>query len=172
MEKEIKLEFLNHNELDAILKTYQTFEGKHEQRSALSACIVEDFDFSGIELSDLFAISSIFIRCKFINSNMYGTVFDESKFIDVNFKGANLGQTNFYQVEAINACFDNTNCGSAEFDEANLSGATFRNANLRNSSFTDCDLSNTVFDGADLKYVSVGKNKEDGTRWQNVKNWD
>lgn len=171
MEEKTELRYLTCHELNTILKTYQTFEGKHEQSSALSSCSIEDFDFSGIDLSGIFAIGSVFTRCKFVNCDLYGTIFDESKFIDTDFTGANLGKTNFYQVDAKSVCFDSTNCGSAEFDEADLSGATFRNANLGGASFVDCNLTNVVFDGADLKYASIVKNIEEGTSWKNVKNW-
>ncbi|MBR8828181.1 MAG: pentapeptide repeat-containing protein [Gomphosphaeria aponina SAG 52.96 = DSM 107014] len=169
MEKKIKLD---HNTLNSILEKqclYHTSEGKLGKLADLSAYIIEEFDFSQMHLSDIIAIGSVFIRCKFINCELYGTIFDESKFITVNFKNSNLGKAQFYGVEAKNACFDDTNCSSAEFDESNLSGATFRNANLRGTSFTDCDLSNAVFDGADLEYASIVNNIEYGTSWKNVK---
>ena len=99
MKEKIEPKFLTHDELNSIVKTYRTFEGKHEQSSALSACIVEDFEFSGIDLSGVFAIGSTFIRCKFINCDLYSTIFDESKFTNVDFRGANLGKVEFYQVK-------------------------------------------------------------------------
>ena len=96
MEEKIELRFLNRKQLNSIVESYQTFEEKLEQRSALSACIVEDFDFSGIDLSNIFAIGSIFIRCKFIDCELYGAIVDESQFINADFRGANLGKANFY----------------------------------------------------------------------------
>ena len=94
--KKIEPKFFTHDELNSIMKIYQTFEEKLEQRSALSACIVEEFDFSGIDLSSIFAIGSIFIRCKFIDCELYGAIVDESQFINADFRGANLGKANFY----------------------------------------------------------------------------
>ena len=167
--KKIEPEFFTHDKVNGILETYQTFEGKHEHNSALSACIVEDFDFSGIELSDILAIGSTFIRCKFIGCDLNTANLSKSKFIAADFSRANLCKANFYRVEAKNACFDRTNCGGAEFDEANLSGATFRNVDFGGASFVDCDLSNAIFDGSDLTYVSAGINRLDNTSWLNVK---
>ena len=173
MKKKIELEFLTHTKLNSILEkqsVYQSSEGKIGGLADLSAYIIEDFDFSGIDLSDITAIDSVFTRCKFINCELYGAILSKSKFIDVNFRGASLGKVDFYRVEAKNVCFDNTNCSSAEFDEANLSGATFRNANLGGASFVDCDLRDAVFDGADLTNLSTGgNNKLDNTSWSNVK---
>lgn len=169
MEEKIEINFLTHAEINAILETYQTFEGKHEHNSALSACIIEDFDFSGIDLSDIFAIGSTFIRCKFIGCDLNTADLSKSKFTETDFSRANLCKANFYRVEAKNACFDNADCGGAEFDEANLSGATFRNVDFGGASFIDCDLSNAIFDGSNLTYVSAGINKLDNTSWLNVK---
>ena len=95
MEEKIELRFLTRNEINSILESCQTFEGKLEHRSALSACIVKDFDFSGIDLSSIFAINSTFYRCKFVECDLYSTIFTKSKFIEVNFTGANLGKTEF-----------------------------------------------------------------------------
>ena len=172
MKEKVKLEFLDRAALNFILKQQSIYlaSGRKIGESAdLSASIIEEFDFSGIDLSSIFAIGSIFIRCKFINCELYGAVLDESQFINANFRGANLGKTNFYQVKAKNVCFDNTNCGSAEFDEADLNSATFRNANLNGASFVDCDLSNAIFDGAKLTNLSTGgANKWNNTSLLNI----
>ena len=169
MEENIEIRFLTHRELNSIMKTYQTFEGKHEHNSALSACIVENYDFSGIDLSDIFAINSTFVQCKFVGCELYTADLSKSKFIAVDFKNANLHKVEFYRVEAKNACFDDTNCSGAEFARANLSGATFRNANLNGASFVDCDLTNAIFDGAKLTWLSTGgNNKWDNTSFLNI----
>lgn len=172
MEEKIKPRFLAYDSLNSMLEEhyiYQTSLGKLGKRVDLSICVIEDFDFSGIDLSNIFAIGSIFNRCKFRNCDLYGTIFDESKFIGADFSGANLGKANFYQVVAKNACFDNTNC-AAEFDESNLSGSTFRNVNFGGASFVDCDLTDAIFDGADLTDISTGgDNKLDNTSWFNIK---
>ena len=172
MEEKVEPTLLNRESLCSMLEkqlAYQASEGKLGQRVDLSVYIIEDYDFSGIDLSSIFAIDSTFYRCKFVNCDLYSTIFTKSKFIEVDFTGANLGKTEFCRVKARNACFDNTNCGSAEFDEADLSGTTFRNANLNGASFVDCDLTNAIFDGAKLTWLSTGgNNKWDNTSFLNI----
>lgn len=172
MEGKIELEFLTYDKLKSILEkqsTYHISKGKQGKLADLSASIIEDFNFSKIDLSDIFAIGSVFIRCKFTECEFYTANLSESKFIAADFRGANLHKTEFYRVEAKDACFDSANCSGAEFDEANLTGATFRNANLGGASFVDCDLTNAIFDGARLTRLSTGgSNKWDNTSFLNI----
>lgn len=169
-----KLRFLNYDEVTRMLERhalYNKSNGKEGKQADLSACRIEDFDFSKHDLEDVaHARESIFIRCNFSGCDLYSINFNDSELIEANFRAANLGKADFSYANASNACFDEANLGSAEFARTYLHGATFRNANLGGASFVECDLTNAVFDGADLENASINDNIENGTSWAEVKN--
>lgn len=172
MSNQLELEFLSHDSWHQILAAHNRYTesgGKEGQIADLSAYEIEDFDFSGLDLSSINARGSVFTRCRFIGCDLYGVNFNDSSLVSSDFRESNLGKVEFYNVDASGACFDNANMGSAEFYQANLRGATFHGTNLRGSSFSDCDLTNAIFNGANLEYASVTNNKEDRTSWADVK---
>lgn len=169
---EIKLKVLSNEAVRCILEEHERFKassGKQGRLADLSVYCIEDFDFSGLELSSIKACASVFVRCCFVGCDLSGSCFNDSKFIAANFRNSYLWKAEFYNVEAKDAQFDNVDAGSAEFDQTNLVGATFRGANLRGASIIDCDLTNAIFDGADLENASVVNNIGSGTSWKNVK---
>lgn len=164
---------LSHDELRRMLaehERYNVSEGKEGQQADLSGYLVEDFDFSGLDLSDiLHARVSVFTRCRFVGCDLYGVSFSGSSAIGADFREAILVKAEFYEADVSGACFDGAKMVRAEFIEANLRGATFRHADLHNSTISKCDLTNAIFDGAELEYSALRDNKEEGASWINVK---
>lgn len=172
MSSQIEVEVLTHAALRDILaehELYKKSEGKQGKQADLGAYIIEDYDFSGLNLSEINARGSVFTRCRFIGCDLYGTYFSDSSLVDTDFSDAMLKKAEFYDADASGACFDGAKLIRAEFIGAKLRAATFRNADLHSATISDCDLTSAVFDGAGLEYAALRDNTEDGTSWANVR---
>jgi uncharacterized protein YjbI with pentapeptide repeats len=172
---ETDLEKLDLNELKHILKDhalYNATNGKEGKQADLGSYIIENADFTGINLSSINARGSIFKRCSFVDCDMYGAYFNDSSIIESNFRNAVLIKVEFYGVNVIDTCFDNAKMSKVEFIEAELINTTFCNADLHSATISECVLTNVVFDGADFTGAAVTETKEDGTSWINVKGRD
>jgi uncharacterized protein YjbI with pentapeptide repeats len=173
--KEYEPKPLSNAELQSILeshKLYNESSGKEGQLANLSAYVIEDAEFSGLDLSEVQARGSIFIRCRFVDCLLYRVYFNNSSLISANFRGALLSKAEFFGANASGACFDYAKMNQAEFIEANLRNATFRNAELIGSIISECDLTGAIFDGANIEHAGIADNTEDGTSWVNVKGYN
>lgn len=125
---------------------YLATQGKQGEKADLSLYIVEDYDFSGLDLAEVHFYASVFLRCRFVNTALYYTSFDSTQAPGGDFRGALLAKATFYQADLRGACFDGASLTSASIMESDLTGASFRGAELNSTSFTDSDMTDTVFD--------------------------
>ena len=163
---------LSHEKLYQMLlehDTYNSSEGKNGELLNLSGYIIENFDFSGRDLSEINARMSIFLECKFICCDLYHSYFNNSSLIKADFRNSTLSKAELNEIDATDACFDSAKISSAEFMDSNLRQATFRHADLYDAIISDCDLTNTIFDDADVTGAAISDNQEDNTSWKNVK---
>lgn len=140
---------LSHEALRHILEEHAEYvatQGQQGKEAGLSLYIVEDFDFSGLNLAQVHFYASVFLRCRFVNTDLYYTDFDSAKVPGGDFQGAMLAKSIFYEADLRGACFDGASLTSASFLESDLTGATFRRAEINSTSFTDSDLTDAIFD--------------------------
>ena len=72
--------------------------GDEGEFADLSNLKIENFDFSNCKLSGIHAHNSVFIKCRFYQCDLYGSVFKDSVFMNIDFEQANLGKTEFYSL--------------------------------------------------------------------------
>lgn len=140
---------LSHEALRCILEEHAEYvatQGQQGKEAGLSLYIVEDFDFSGLNLAEIHLYASVFLRCLFVNTDLYYTDFGRTQAPGGNFRGAMLAKATFYKADLRGACFDGASLTSASFLKSDLTGATFRRAELNSTSFSDSDMTGTVFD--------------------------
>ncbi len=140
---------LSHEALEHMLEEHAKYvatRGRQGKEVGLSLFIVEDYDFSGLDLAQAHFYASAFVRCRFVNTDLYYTDFDSAQAPGGDFQGAMLAKATFYQADLRGACFDGASLTSASFLESDLTGATFLGAELNSTSFTGSDMTDTVFD--------------------------
>ena len=166
-----KLEIIDHESLRRLLEKHDLYKksgGKSGEMVDLSCYLIEDYDFSGMNLSEIHARSSVFRRCRFVGAKLFGIHFNDSCIAESDLSEATLVKAELINTDARGACFNAANMCRAELVDTNLSGASFRGADLSCSTISGCDLSNTVFDGADLKSADLANNNEHKTSWVDV----
>ncbi len=140
---------LSHEALEHILQEHARYvatQGQQGKEAGLSLYIVEDYDFSGLNLAEVHLYASVFLRCRFVNTDLYYTDFGHTQAPGGDFRGAMLAKATFYQADLRGACFDGASLTSASFLKSDLTGATFLGAALNSTSFSDSDMTDTVFD--------------------------
>ncbi len=149
LETHLAPKFLSHEALHFILEEHTVYvatQGKQGKEADLSLYIIEDYDFSNLNLAGVHFYASVFIRCQFVNTDLYYTEFDAAKAPCGNFQGAMLAKASFYEADLSDACFDGAKLTSASFLKSDLMRATFRFAEIDSTSFTDSNLTDAVFD--------------------------
>ena len=154
MSYQVEREALSHDALKHMLsehQRYKTTHGEEGKQADLSAYAIEGFDFSGLDLSEIHAQSSVFTRCRFIECDLYAVDFSGSSVRQADFSNAMLAKASFYEADVSGARFDNAKMTQVEFIKANLRGASFRDADLSSYIISECDTTDAVFDGTAVR---------------------
>jgi uncharacterized protein YjbI with pentapeptide repeats len=163
---------IDHAELLEMANAYHKYnisEGKEGHDIDLAGYLIEDFDFSGLDLTGLNGRISTFVRCKFNGCDLYYSYFNDSEFTDVDFSDAILVKAELCGIQANNTCFDRAKLVRAEFMECKFTDVSFRNADLNSSIISNSDLIRTCFDGADIEGSAIHDNNEEDTSWGNLR---
>jgi uncharacterized protein YjbI with pentapeptide repeats len=164
--------FLSHADLNEMLSKHNLYLSSTAKEEGeimnLTGYIIENFDFSGQDLSSINARISIFNRCKFICCDLCYTYFNGSEFIDVDFSDVVLVKAELYNVKVKNTCFDGSNLRRAEFMSTQLIDVSFRNADLGEGILSESELIRTIFDGENIVGAAIDENRETDTSWLNV----
>jgi len=142
---------LSHEGLRAMLEAHSHYvatHGQEGQKANLSLCIVEDFDFNGLDLYEVEEPihASVFVRCRFVGTDFYFTRFQDVSAPGADFQRALFPKAELWDCDLSNANFDDTDLLRVNFFGCNLRGATFRGADLSLVSFSGSDLEGAVFD--------------------------
>jgi len=142
---------LSHEDLRAMLAThalYNATEGKEGQKADFSLRVIEDFDFSGLDLCDSNdpIHAAVFVRCRFVGTDFYFMNFYDVSAVGGDFQGALFPKAEFHGGDFSGANFDGANLFRANLFGCNLRGATFRGADLNMVSFGGSDVEGAVFD--------------------------
>lgn len=167
-----KPKFLTHDAIHQILLAHAQYidsGGKEGAWADLSLCVIEDFDFSGLDFQDTHLQNSSLIRCRFVSTNLSGAVLDETHAPGTDFRDANLVKSEVFETDLRGACFDGANLTRGFYLESDLRGATFRGADLFGATFSKCDLREALFDGADLEGAFFKDCRVEGASWVDVK---
>jgi uncharacterized protein YjbI with pentapeptide repeats len=111
----------------------------------LSLYIISDFDFSGLNLQAIHAYRTIFHRCRFVGTDLYGADFDETSAHGADFQQAILAKAVFSEANLSSANFDNANLIQADFMNCDLRRATFRGADFSGGVVADCNTEGAIF---------------------------
>lgn len=122
---------------------YAATEGQEGQAADLTLRVVEDFDFSGLDLSQINdpVYAAVFLRCRFVGTDFYYTSFRDVSAPGADFREAILPKAEFWGCDL----------GGAHFDRANLLRVNFLGCNLRAASFLGADLNLVSFGGSDVE---------------------
>lgn len=154
MSDKVTHERLSNDDLQRIIAEHQRYkatDGKQGRQADLSVYTIEDFDFSGLDLSEIHAQSSIFTRCRFIGCDLYAVDFSNSSLRDADFSNSTLAKASFYEVDARGARFDHAKMSQVEFIKSDLRGASFRDADLSSYIISECDTTDTNFEGTPVE---------------------
>ena len=111
----------------------------------LSLYIISDFDFSGLNLSGIYAQKTTFHRCRFVGTDLYGADFSHTIAPGANFQRAILAKAVFSQANLIGANFDDANLIQTDFMNCDLRRATFHNADFSGGLVSDCNTEGAIF---------------------------
>ena len=129
-------------------QSYLESKGREGQCLDLSHYVIENFQFDGLDLSEVVAQGARFKNCSFKR---------------VNWSGGNLDS-----VSAQACSFDDAILVKAEFFEANLAQSTFVGANLNRAEFIECDLSSVNFENAQMAGAVVAESRLTGASFEGV----
>lgn len=103
-------------------------------------------DFSGSDLSGLFAPASDFVRCKFAQANLSDADFKASSFSGSFFKNSNLSGANLTGVIMERTEIGHCDLSGANLHKADLSHMSFWKVNFEGADFTETDLTSSFLD--------------------------
>lgn len=124
-----------------------------------------NFDFRGVDLSQLNLAGANLEGANMMNANLRGTNFTGANMDHVNLNGADLRRVNFTNAKMRHVSMKHANAMSANFTDArmnavdayktNFKHAQLVNANLTGANLRDCDLTeanmiHTIMERADL----------------------
>ncbi len=125
------------------------------EKRDLSAAVIVDWDFSDVELCDVHAQRTRFVRCTFRRAVLVNGDFDRTSAPECDFREAVLISASFYEADLRGARFDGANLARSEFLDCDLRGASFANADLRGAMFADCEIEGVSLEGAQRKAFSI-----------------
>ena len=153
---------MTHNQVIEMLEKHRIYiagDRVNGQKANLQNRFIEDFDFSGLDLCAIVgAQASRLVRCRFVDTDLFGVSFTESFIFQCDFTRAQLGKTQFYSAQIEDTVFDNANLISAEFNGSKIAKVSFMNANLADALIIYCTLSEVIFDGASNDTVVMHDN--------------
>jgi uncharacterized protein YjbI with pentapeptide repeats len=125
-------------------KLYLSTDGSNGDKADFSFSVVEGFDFSGLDLGDVYFQESILIRCCFNNSFLADCHFSRTLVPMTSFEKANLIRADFYRSDMSESTFLGADLTGAQFQKCNLRRVVFTQVIFHGTSILESDLSDAL----------------------------
>jgi uncharacterized protein YjbI with pentapeptide repeats len=156
-------QLLTHEDITQRLTKHNDFresQGASGKHLDLSHCIIENFCFDELDLSEVAAQGALFKNCSFQKVNWSGGNFDATIAEGCNFNDGTFVKAEFFEAKLAQATFVGANLNRAEFIECDLSAVSFRKAQMRGAIISESQLAGADFEGAARETASFADNQD------------